>query len=505
MQKNETFFEDLFQNATAMAAVMDKNGGIIRINKKGVGIFLGKDGSEESAIGRNIFEFIHDEDKAKVIRLWKESISEKKDVTYQVRMKAADGRILYLLISGRPIIKDGKVISFQYQALDMIDQKVQEQNLLQKASLETLGQVAGGFAHDFNNLLTVINGYSEIMLGSIDKGHPFYSKIFQICQAGTQASLLTQKILEFSRKTMPECKDLDINQELSDQETILRHIIEANIRLTIIKKEGLKKVRIDPTQFSKMLLNLVINAKDAMPKGGEITIETGIERVNEANALMYDNIGQGEYLMLSIKDTGIGMSDEVKQHIFDPFFSPRDKGKGIGLWTVNSMVKSAGGAISVESTPGAGTTLRILLPFSQEEKAVNVKSADKLDSYVPVDGKTILVVEDDDTVRELVSEILKQNGHTILTARNGGDALQLARQHEGRIDLLITDMVMRRIDGIMLSKKMQSILPDIKIMLMSGYGNDVVREEELKEIAFLQKPFLPNELVQKVGKIFSGQ
>lgn len=505
MQENETFFEDLFQNATAMTAIMDKNGGIIRFNKKAVELFLGKDGSEESAIGRNIFEFLHKEDKSKVIRLWKESISTKSDVTYPVRMKAADGRILYLLISGRPIMKDDEVVSFQYQALDMIDQKVQEQNLLQKASMETLGQVAGGFAHDFNNLLTIINGYSEIMLSSIDKSHPFYSKIFQICQAGTQASLLTQKILEFSRKTMPECRNLDINQELSDQETILRHIIDANIKLTVIKKEGLKKVRIDRTQFSKMLLNLVINARDAMPKGGEITIETGIQRVDESNALVYDNIGQGEYLTLSIKDTGIGMSEEVKEHIFDPFFSTLDTGKGIGLWTVSNMVKSAGGAITVESTPGAGATLRILLPFAREEKAVDVKSADKPDQFAPVGGKTILVVEDDDTVRELVSEILKQNGHTILTARNGGDALQLARQHEGRIDLLITDMVMRRIDGIMLSKKMQSILPDIKILLMSGYGNDIVREEDLNEIIFLQKPFLPNELVQKVAEAFSGQ
>ncbi len=504
MHENETFFEDLFQNATAMAAVMDKDGGILKINKKAVELFLGADNSEESAIGRNIFEFIHDEDKSKVIRLWKESISDKKEVTYQVRMKAADGRIMYLLISGRPIVKDGEVVSFQYQALDMIDQKVQEQNLLHKASMETLGQVAGGFAHDFNNLLTVINGYSEIMLGSIDKSHPFYSKIYQICQAGTQASLLTQKILEFSRKTKPECRDLDINQELSDQETILRRVIGANTQLTIIKKEGLKKVRIDPTQLSKMLLNLVINAHDAMPKGGEITIETGVETVDEANASGYDNIGHGEYFMLSVKDTGIGMSEEVKVHIFDPFFSTLGTGKGIGLWTVNNMVKSSGGAASVESRPGEGTTLRILLPFTQEEKAADSLSADKADAYDQVDGKTILVVEDDDTVRELVSEILRQKGHTIMTARNGGDALQLARQHEGRIDLLITDMVMRRIDGIMLSKKMQSILPDIKIMLMSGYGNDVVKEEELKDITFLQKPFLPNELVQKVGQIFSG-
>lgn len=501
----EEFFHDLFENATAMSAVMDKDGGIIRVNKKAVELFLGPEGSEESAVGRKIMDFIHDEDKLKAVRLWNECIAEKKEMTYQVRMKAADGRILYLLLSGRPIMKNGEIVSFQFQALDMIDLKVQEQNLLQKASLETLGQLAGGFAHDLNNLLTVINGYSEMMLNSIDHAHPFYSKIYQICQAGTQASVMTQKILDFSRKTMPESRDLDINQEITDQETILKHIIDKNIQLTIEKHEGLKKIRMDATQFSKMLLNLVINAKDAMPKGGEIMITTDLAEVDDTNALAFDSIGHGQYLMLSVKDTGIGMSDEVKQHIFDPFFSTREAGKGVGLWTVSKIVRSAGGVISVESTPGVGTTFRILFPFSSEEKAaLHPKSSDRKESHIQVEGKTILVVEDDDTVRELVSEILKQKGHTILTAINGGDALQLARQYEGKIDLLITDMVMRRIDGIMLSKKMKSILPNIKVMLMSGYGNDVVREEDLDDITFLQKPFLPNELVQKVAEIFGN-
>lgn len=505
LKSQESFYESLFNDSTVVANVTDRNGVLLKVNKKALKVLAGREDCEELFVGRNILEFIHDDDRPKVIELWKESVQEKKEVNYQMRMKTPDGRVLYMLISGRPIIKDGEVVSFQYQAIDMIDQKVQEQNLIHTSSIETVGQLAGGFAHDFNNLLTVINGYSEMMLNSIDKAHPFYSKIYQICQAGTQASVLTQKILEFSRKTMPEMKNIDINQEISNQETILKRFIGANNRMTIEKKEGLKTVKIDPTQFSKMLVNLVINARDAMPKGGEITITTDIEQVDESNVLIYNNLPQGMYLLLSIKDTGMGMGDEVKRHIFDPFFSTHEAGKGIGLWTVSNTVKAAGGTIYVESAPEAGTTFRILLPFSREEEPAKAKEGETMAGTVleGAGGKTILVVEDDDIVRDLVHEILKQKGHNILTARNGGDALQLARQYEGKIDLLITDLVMRRIDGVMLSKKMQSILPDIKVMLMSGYGNDMVKEEELREITFLQKPFLPNELVQKVGTIFS--
>lgn len=501
----EAFFEDLFRHSPAITGVTDRHGTIIIVNSRAAEVFLGEGTGETAAAGRNILEFIHEDDRAKAIELWGESTAGKKEVSYPIRMKAAGGRILYLLATGRPILKDGEVVSFQYQALDMIDQKVQEQNLLHTASAVTVGQLAGGFAHDFNNLLTVINGYSEIMLNSIDRAHPFYSKIYQICQAGFQASQLTQKILEFSRKTLPSMHPVDVNRELDNQETILRRLVTGNVRISILKKDGLGKVMIDPAQLSKMILNLALNARDAMPGGGTITISTDSEVVDGSSALVTGGIAPGRCLVLSVSDTGTGMSEDVKAQIFDPFFSTRESGKGIGLWTVSRTVKHAGGAVCVESTPGLGTTFRILLPFCRQEVPLETGDAPQVEEAAPSpDGKTILVVEDDDIVRELVSEILKGKGHRVLTARNGGDALQLARQYEGTIDLLITDMVMRRIDGIMLSKKMLSILPRIKVMLMSGYGSDVVREEELKDIAFLQKPFLPGELVEKVGAIFGG-
>lgn len=501
--KEESFFEDLFENATAISAITDENGILTKINRRASKLFFGQENMPVNVIGENILDYIHKDDREKAARLWKKSITDKKEVNYQIRMMSNDGRIMHLLISGRPIVKDGKVVSFQYQALDMIDQKVQEQNLLNSASIETISQLAGGFAHDFNNLLTVINGYSEIMLNTMDQSNPLYSKIFQICQAGTQASMLTQKILEFSRKHKTSSTAIDINEELSNQEAILKHVIDENIQLTIQKTPNLETVKIDPIHFSKLMLNLVINAKDAMPKGGRISISTEFSAPNSENSAACENMAHGQYVLLTVRDNGVGMSKEVKDHIFDPFFSTQDSDKGIGLWTVSNIIKDAGGAIFVDSEEGMGTTFRICLPVSRETvKPLETEEVEEVAPSCVVDTKTILVVEDDDTVRDLVKEILKQKGHNILTARNGGDALQLARQYEGNIDLLITDMVMRRIDGMMLAKKMQTILPGINIMLMSGYGEDVVKQEEIKDFAFLQKPFLPNELLQKVERLF---
>ncbi|MBN2297318.1 MAG: response regulator, partial [Deltaproteobacteria bacterium] len=495
--KEENFYEDLFENGTAISAISDRNGRLIKINKKTMDLFFKENTPMEEIIGQNILSFIYKDDRDKVLNLWEESILEKKEINYPVRMVSKDDRIMHFLISGRPIIKDDEIVAFQYQAIDIVDQKIEEQNLLHSASTEMLGQLAGGFAHDFNNLLTVINGYSEIMLSTMDKSHPLYSKIFQICQAGTRASMLTQKILEFSRKHKAESRAIDINEELSNLEAMLKHLIKENIRLSIEKTPGLEKTRMDPLQFSKLLVNLVLNAKNAMTGGGEIAISTDALVVDGSNSDTYEDAAFGQYVLLAVKDNGTGMIDEVKNHIFDPFFSTQEKGKGIGLWMVNQIVKDAGGAIFVESMPDTGTTFKILFPFVKESPE-HVEVSQKSAQESIIESKTILVVEDDDTVRDLVREILHQKGHNIITARNGGDALQLARQYEGHIDLLITDMVMRRIDGTMLAKKMQSILPDIKVMLMSGYGADVINREDIQDFAFLQKPFLPKELIHKV-------
>ncbi|MGC9323242.1 MAG: response regulator [Desulfomonilia bacterium] len=504
--REKAFFQELFENASVMSAITDAHGYITWINKKALEMFSGERYTPEDFIGKNILEFVHKDDQEKVIHLWKKSTSEKKEVNYDIRMVTGERRILYVLISGKPIIVDGDVVSFHYQAIDMINQKVQEQNLLQNASMETLGQLAGGFAHDFNNLLTVINGYAEILRASLDEKHPFFNKVNQICQAGTQASVLTQKILDFSKKQKSESSPLNINEELNNQETILRHLSGENIQITFTRCLEDALVKIDPGKFDSILLNLVVNARDAMPAGGEITISSELVFINPTNAHSYPSVSPGRYVLLRVHDTGEGMGQDVTEKVFDPFYSTRGTGRGIGLWTVKSIVKGCGGAISVDSSPGNGSTFSIVLPVAvtEEKKDVKKRQADTQVVKKPEESKTILVVEDDDTVRDLVSEILKQEGHSILTARNGGDALQLARQHDGQIDLLITDMVMRRIDGKMLSRKVHSIWPHIKVMYMSGYGEDIIGASEKEAIHFLPKPFLPAELISTVRTVLQG-
>ncbi|HVN71282.1 MAG TPA: ATP-binding protein [Desulfomonilia bacterium] len=498
-----SFFEDLFENATSITAVTDVNGIILKVNKRALYMFFGQEHGVSKVIGRNILEFIHKDDKPKVIERWKQSVAQQKEVNYEIRMTAGDGHIMYFLISGRPIIKDGKVHMFHYQAIDMIDQKIQEQNQLQSASAEIIAQIAGGFAHDFNNLLTVINGYSEIMKMSIDEGNPLHNKINQVCQAGMQASILTKRMLEFSRRNSIEAKPLDVNAEITNQESILKHVIGENIMLNIVKTPGLHPVILDHSQFTSLLINLTVNAKEAMPKGGEITIVTESLQVGASNESTFPQVPHGEYLHLTVRDTGEGMTEEVRRQIFDPFFSTREGGKGIGLWTVNNIISAVRGFIFVDTMPGAGTTITILIPFSSpDSQKKQVQALELKPETFPAGSKTILIVEDDDTVRDLVCEVLKQQGHVIMAARNGGDALQLARQFEGKIDLLITDMVMRRIDGKMLSRKIKSIWPHIKVMFMSGYGGDVVGDDDLKDNVFLPKPFLPQDLIEKVMRAF---
>jgi two-component system, cell cycle sensor histidine kinase and response regulator CckA len=354
-------------------------------------------------------------------------------------------------------------------------------------------------------MLTVINGYSEILKMSVDEMHPFHHKLNQICQAGKQASALTQRMLEFSRKNRTQVNPVDINQEISNQEGILKHTFGENICLSVMKTPLPSPVAINPSRFATLLLNLVIHAKESMPKGGEISIRTEHISVSAANETAYPQVSLGNYLLLTVKDTGEGMTDEMKQYLFDPFTSVTGAGSGLGLWTARNIVKAAKGAIFVESMQGGGNIFKVLFPLSSREVKQELEIKKGVEAQtLPKGSTTILVVEDDDTVRDLVSEVLKQQGHTTLTARNGGDALQLARQVDGRIDLLITDMVMRRIDGRMLSMKMKSIWPHIKVMIMSGYGNDVIREEDMKNNVFLPKPFLPQELIDKVDLILHG-
>ncbi|HOM30075.1 MAG TPA: PAS domain S-box protein, partial [Deltaproteobacteria bacterium] len=320
------FYEELFENSAAIGAVTDANGVILRVNRRALDLFFGTNGTVPDVIGRNIVEFIHKEDLPKVFENWKKSLREHKEVSYELRMCSPDGRVMYFLISGRPIVKEGKVALFHYQALNMLDLKVHEQNLMASASADVIAQIAGGFAHDFNNLLTVINGYAQMMRMSLDASSPFHHKVNQIFEAGRKASELTQRMLDFSKQTKTRHKLVDISAEISNQESIIRHILGERVSMTVEKQPGLGKVMMDPGRVSTILVNLAANARDAMPDGGTFKLCADQFDAQTAFMLGKNQVPAGRYIRLTVEDTGAGMDDAVFARIFEPFFSTKEQG-----------------------------------------------------------------------------------------------------------------------------------------------------------------------------------
>ncbi|MCD6570909.1 MAG: PAS domain S-box protein [Deltaproteobacteria bacterium] len=499
LEEEKILFEDLFENASEMIITTDTQGFITRVNKKVVdtGGY-----SKKELIGKNILKLAHKDDIKKYIEIWEKNLAGK-EIQYEGRNITKDGKLLYCLTTGRPIKKGGKVVAFQYNSQDITEHKALETKLHQTAHIEAIGRLAGGIAHDFNNLLTVINGHTEILIQSTDKDDPAYKKLLQIYKAGQKASEMTNQILAFSKKQRVEKKIVDVNAEISNMKSILQKLMGENIELIVHTTPEIGNINIDPAHLTQIILNLAINAKDAMPEGGEFTIYTDKVSLDKAYCKGYTDLNPGKYIMISVKDTGIGIRQDVKEHIFEPFFSTKEKdiGTGLGLSTVYGIVKQYKGEVVVESEPDKGSIFKIFLPWAEEE--VPEKKDHKVKKSHKEKQKTILVVEDEDTVRDLIIEILSQRGYKVLSARNGGDALQLARGYPGQIDLLLTDIIMRRIDGKMLSKRMLSIKPDIKVMYMSGYTGNVIGQDEIKDIEFLQKPFLPDDLLRKVENVLA--
>ncbi|MBN1636809.1 MAG: PAS domain S-box protein, partial [Deltaproteobacteria bacterium] len=505
LPEEKNLYEDLFENAPNIIVTADPEGNITKFNKKARKMIQKYgDNLADEATGKNLLHYAHKADVDKFIHAWKQNLAGKT-VEYEGRLIGKDGRVVHILASGRPIIKNGKVISLHYQALDITDHKTRENVLHQASSMEAIGRLSGSIAHDFNNLLTVINGYSELIINSIDQANPLYGKIKQIHQAGQKASDMTGKILEFSKKQKPESMASDINDILSSQEAIFQRLLGENIRLVFALDPLVEMINIDTTQLSQIVLNLIVNARDGMPMGGTVTVSTQETNIDISSESTYKNIPCGKYVILSIRDTGQGIKKETMKHIFEPFFSTKPDGAGIGLWTVKSIVKECHGEIRVNSEIGHGTTFDIFFPVNTTKRTFNAQTAPTQEKNTSAASikKTILVTEDDDTVRELVTEILSQKGYTVLTARNGGDALQLARNHKEHVDMLLTDIVMRRIDGKMLSDKIIEIWPHIKVLFMSGYGHEVFTEEDFKSREFLQKPFLPDDLIRKVDAVLA--
>jgi PAS domain S-box-containing protein len=382
-----------------------------------------------------------------------------------------------------------------------------EAQLQQSQKMEAVGRLAGGVAHDFNNLLTVIRGYSELLLARMDSGDAKRKDMEEVKKAADRATGLTRQLLAFSRRQFIAPKVIDLNALVANMDGMLRRLMgEDIIDLCIELDQKLGAIRADPGQIEQVVMNLAVNARDAMPKGGRLTIETRNVSVGSRANLETAGVEPGSYVMLVVRDTGHGMDAETRSHLFEPFFTTKEKGKGtgLGLSTVYGIVKQSKGTVNVDSVPGKGTTFRLYFPVIDH---TSQSAAGPGEAPAPVHGReTILLVEDEPAVRGLVHETLKLHGYTVLEARHGIEALMTVAKHTGPIHLLLTDVVMPQMSGPEVAEKLLSLRPDTKVLYMSGYPDHPVFQQGgvSKETSFLSKPFTPNNLARKVREVLDG-
>jgi PAS domain S-box-containing protein len=417
-----------------------------------------------------------------------------------------DGTPFWNALSLAPVHDSaGQLTHFVGVQTDITLFKKFEEQLRQAQKMEAVGHLAGGVAHDFNNLLTVINGYSELLLGRLGPKDPMRELLAEVSRAGERAGALTRQLLAFSRHQAPEAKVLDLNAEVSDMEKLLRRVIGEDVILTTSLDPMLGRVKIDPGRFQQVLLNLAVNARDAMPQGGRLTIETRNVTLDENSSRTHSFLSAGTYSLLAVSDTGVGMDEATRAHIFEPFFTTKGPGKGtgLGLATVYGIVIQSGGSIEVESEPGLGTSFKVFLPQVTERLSPRRSPAGV--GPLPRGRETVLLAEDEDAVRALAGHVLRSCGYEVLEAADGKEALRLAQRHHGWIDLLVSDVVMPHLGGRQLAERLASLKPGMKVLLLSGYAEDVVQHGVLgADFAFLQKSFTATGLAQKVREVLDS-
>jgi len=420
----------------------------------------------------------------------------------EVKWKRKDGTFITVRISGRAVSSaDEPADVLEAIAEDVTDRRVLEDQFRQAQKMEAVGRLAGGVAHDFNNLLMVISGYAEVILANLEVGHPLYEKGQAIQLAADRATTLTRQLLAFSRKQLLELKVVDVNAIVCDMERLLQPLIGENVELTTSLAPDAAHTRADAGQLEQVLMNLVVNAKDAMPHGGKLTILTQNLVVDENHRRGQTFIRPGNYVLLTVRDTGMGMDRETQSRIFEPFFTTKEKGKGtgLGLSTVYGIVKQSGGYVMVQSEEQRGTAFHIYLP---RVDGVVEKHADPVAHTALGGTETVLLVEDEESVRHLVRDTLLARGYRVVEAENG-EAGMAAALHAGKIDLVITDVVMPGMNGRDLVKQLAQIRPEARVLYLSGYTEDAILSEGTIETgsSFLQKPFTLQNLLRKVREV----
>jgi two-component system, cell cycle sensor histidine kinase and response regulator CckA len=424
-----------------------------------------------------------------------------------VQWKRKDGGATLARISGRTVLNGGNTKTFELFAEDVTERRLLEQQLQQSQKMEAVGRLAGGIAHDFNNLLMVISGYAEFLLERLGLEPALRNPAQEIASAAGRASSLTRQLLAFSRKQMLAPKILDLNGVVTENSNMLRRMIGEDIELVLVAAKGLGSVRADAGQVEQVIMNLAVNARDAMPSGGRLTIETSNVTLDDAQSRFQAPLKPGDYIMLSITDTGAGMDSETQSHIFEPFFTTKGpKGTGLGLSTVYGIVKQSGGYIWVESHQGKGTTFKIYFPRVANTPEIAAQAAATGTAATEPGTETILLVEDEANLRYLARQFLEKQGYRVIEAADGTVALQVAVAHEGMIHLLLTDVIMPGMNGRELAQRVAEIRPNSKVLYMSGYTENVIGKNGTLEagVRLLQKPFTLRELKNQVREVLDS-
>jgi len=489
LERREEHYRALIENSLDLVSILNVDG-TIRYASPSHERIIGY--AVTDLVGQNLFSLIHPEDVADA-RAAMAQINGA--ASFECRWRHKDGSWRVLESFGRNLSHVQGVSGVVVNSRDITERKKLEEQLHHSQRLEAVGRLAGGVAHDFNNLLMIITGYSQMLLDAMHPSDPVSGDLDQIVKAAQRATDLTNQLLAFSRRQVARPTVVNLNTLVQEMERMLRRVIGEDIELLTGLSPRLESVRVDAGQIEQVVLNIAVNARDAMPQGGKLVIETA--NLNITEELRRNHVGPlpGPYVVLSISDTGVGMEPQVMSRVFEPFFTTKDHGTGLGLSTSYGIVKQSGGDIWVDSKPGSGTTFRIYLPVAEESRG----EPEVPREVAPVRGsETILLVEDEDGVRRVVETMLKRRGYQVLASPSPADALAVAENHSGTIDLLITDMVMPGMSGRKMAEHMITARPNLRVLFVSGYSDPVDTDGGA---AFLQKPFTAEELAHKISEV----
>lgn len=500
VRQSEHRFHELFENAKDILFTVDLEGNVTSLNKSAEEV-MGWSRSE--ALQLNLKSLVAPEHLNLCSQMMQRILNEEPLQHFEISMLRKDGRKVLLQASARLIYSNGEKHGIQGMARDVTERRQLETMVQQSQKLEAIGRLSGGLAHDFNNLFCVISGHTELLTEQMEPTHPALKNLAQIKRAVDSASSLTRQLLAFSRKQVFHPRILDLNAVVVDIKTMLGRLVGEQIEFSTSLHPSLGNVRVDPVQLEQVLVNLVLNARDAMSQGGRLIIETGNVDFEEGAGSKRPIVPAGKYAALSVTDNGRGMDEEAQSRIFEPFYTTKElgKGSGLGLATVYGIVKQSGGFIWVYSELGQGTTIRVYLPRVDSSSAPLLPGSPH--SEVRQGSETVLLVENADSLRNLAKELLKASGYAVLDADSGREALRIASSFSGPIHLLLTDVIMPGMGGKQLAEQLISLRPATRVLYMSGYSNDGIVQSGILESGalLLEKPFTREILLRKVRQV----